>query len=37
MDPKALHWPEYLAEAGLLGLFMVITHSRSFLDHDLNT
>lgn len=24
MDPKALHWPEYLAEGGLLGLFMVI-------------
>jgi aquaporin Z len=24
MDAKALHWPEYLAEAGLLGLFMVV-------------
>ena len=24
MTPKAMHWPEYLAEAGLLGLFMVV-------------
>ena len=24
MAPKAMHWPEYLAEAGLLGLFMVV-------------
>src|SRR5512138_1491194 len=24
MDAKALHWPEYLAEAGLLGLFMIV-------------
>ena len=24
MDRNALHWPEYLAEAGLLGLFMIV-------------
>jgi aquaporin Z len=24
MDPKALHWPEYVAEAGLLAVFMVV-------------
>jgi aquaporin Z len=24
MDPKAMHWPEYLAEAGLLGAFMLV-------------
>jgi aquaporin Z len=24
VNPKALHWPEYLAEAGLLGLFMIV-------------
>ena len=34
MAPKGLHWPEYLAEAGLLGLFMVVACALGVaLDH----
>jgi len=34
VDRDALHWPEYLAEAGLLGLFMVIACALGVaLDH----
>jgi len=34
VDRDALHWPEYLAEAGLLGLFMVVACALGVaLDH----
>lgn len=34
MSPKALHWPEYLAEAGLLGLSMIVACALGVaLDH----